>query len=182
VPPGLDEDVEWLAVGGAGADAWELVSGRIVTIIDGSLIETGAPFTVEAQMTDGTILSGRIDAEEIARFRGVEQEAPGRLPEESLRLFPNPFVSTLTIDLLIEDTELMAGAGTAGRGASSVRIYDVKGRLVRSILREELLDPGEYSASWDGTDETGAPVAPGVYYCKFQVGERSLTKRVILLR
>ena len=182
VPPGLDEDVEWLAVDGAGADAWELVGGRIVTIVDGALVAAGAPFSVEAQLTDGTILTGRIDIEEIARFEGSEQVAPGRLPDECLRLFPNPFVGSLTIDLVIEDTSMMPGKSAVHGGAGSVRIFDVKGRLVRSILEEELLGPGEVSLSWDGTDETGAPVAPGVYYCKFQVGERSLTKRVILLR
>jgi hypothetical protein len=35
---------------------------------------------------------------------------------------------------------------------------------------------------WDGKDEGGTRVAPGVYYCRLQIGERSLTRRVILLR
>lgn len=182
LPPGLDEDVEWLAVGGRRVDSWEEVGGRIVSIVDEDLIDEGKPFAVEAQMTDGTILSGLIDADELSRTAGEDELAPGRLPEESLKLFPNPFVTSLTIDLLVEDPSIMAGQGAVRAGASSVRIYDVKGRLVRSVLEEEILAPGSYAASWDGTDETGAPVAPGVYYCKFQVGERSLTKRVILLR
>lgn len=182
LPPGFDEDVEWIAVDGAGVGSWEVVSGRIVTILDGALIDRGSAFPVEAQLTDGTILSGRIDAAEIARFRGIETTAPGRLPEESLRLFPNPFASTLTIDLALEESALMMEPGAVRAGAGSVRIYDIRGRLVRSILDDQPLHPGEHTVSWDGTDEAGAPVSPGVYYCKFQVGERSLTKRVILLR
>ncbi|MDD3642870.1 MAG: FlgD immunoglobulin-like domain containing protein [Candidatus Krumholzibacteria bacterium] len=182
LPPGFDEDVEWLAVSGAGADGWEIVSGRIVTIVEQALVDAGAPFSVEAQMTDGTILAGRVGAGDLARYRATGELAPERLPEESMRLFPNPFVSSLMIGLVVGDSSLSAGAVAARSGTGSVRIYDVKGRLVRSILEREHLSPGEYSVSWDGNDETGARVAPGVYYCKFQVGERSLTKRVILLR
>lgn len=67
-------------------------------------------------------------------------------------------------------------------GAGSVKIYDIRGRLVRTVLTEEILHPGEHTLGWDGSDETGMRVAPGVYYCRLQIGERSLTKRVILLR
>ncbi len=73
-------------------------------------------------------------------------------------------------------------SSAAQPGIGSLRVYDVKGRLVRIVLTDEVLHPGEHTLGWDGTDETGTKVSPGVYYCRLQIGDRSLTRRVILLR
>jgi len=49
-----------------------------------------------------------------------------------------------------------------GPGEITVRIYDLRGRLVREIRRS---CPGGHaeSVTWDGTDSRGARVAPGGY-------------------
>ena len=175
------DDIEWLAVAGERVEQFEQVGDRIVAVIETVLVGAGEAFMLEGQLADGTIFAARITAAELERFRGENDLAPGRLPDESLRLFPNPFVSITTINVSVQDPLFVAGAAAARPGSGSVRIYDVKGRLVRSMLDEELR-PGDYSLDWDGTDESGTAVVPGVYYCKLQIGERSLTKRMILLR
>jgi flagellar hook assembly protein FlgD len=99
-------------------------------------------------------------------------------------LFPNPFATDLTIDVLVHEPARYSKdrAAVAQPGISSVRVYDVKGRLVRSLMIDEVLHPGVHTLGWDGTDEAGTRVAAGVYYCRLRIGERSLTRRVILLR
>lgn len=49
---------------------------------------------------------------------------------------------------------------TAGGGEVAVRLFDQRGRLVRSWTAPS---GGEQRFTWDGTDETGGRAAPGVY-------------------
>ena len=106
-----------------------------------------------------------------------------RLPEDALQLFPNPFVSTVNINLhLYSSGEISISRFDIAGTQSSIKVYDVQGRLVRTIFETESFQPGDYNFTWDGLDRNGSRVSPGVYYCKLQVGRLTLTKRVILLR
>jgi len=183
LPPVEGEEIEWIKVAGELTGDFETVGGRLVIALDGDAA-TAEPFVVEGQLTDGTIFTSWIGEEELQRYAGDEDLLPGRLPEDSIKLFPNPFAGALTIEILVHEP-----AGSAQErpapvqpGISSVKVYDVKGRLVRTILSDEVLHPGNHTLGWDGTDEAGTEVAAGVYYCRLQIGERSLTQRVILLR
>jgi hypothetical protein len=177
------EEIEWLKVAGTQTGDFETVGDRIVIAL-GEKAASSGPFTVEGQLTDGTIFSSYIGEEELQRFAGEEELQPDRLPEDSIRLFPNPFVGDLTIGVLVQEPSVyMQGRSSAAQpGIGSVRVYDVKGRLVRIVLTDEVLHPGEHTLGWDGKDEAGTKVSPGVYYCRLQIGDRSLTRRVILLR
>ena len=68
------------------------------------------------------------------------------------------------------------------RSLSSVRVYDVAGRLVRTLV-EGNLDAGPHEIVWDGTDDAGRRVASGVYFAASEpeVG-RSVAAKVVLLR
>ena len=177
------EEIEWLKVAGEQTEDFETVGGRIIIALSEETPFPG-PFAVEGQLTDGTIFTAYIGEEELQRFAGEDGLQPGRLPEDSIMLFPNPFAGDLTIGVLVhEPVRIIKGqAAVAQSGIGSVRVYDVKGRLVRTILADEALHPGEHVLGWDGTDEAGMKVAAGVYYCRLQIGERSLTRRVVLLR
>jgi hypothetical protein len=66
-----------------------------------------------------------------------------------------------------------------GRGGGRLRIHDVGGRLVRRLD----LVPGasERNVAWDGRDERGVAVAPGVYYAVLQARGRTESSRVVRL-
>ena len=51
-----------------------------------------------------------------------------------------------------------------------------------SVLVEEILGPGVHTTDWRAVDDSGNPVASGVYYVKLQVGKKYITKRMILLK
>jgi Peptidase family C25/FlgD Ig-like domain/Propeptide_C25 len=61
-------------------------------------------------------------------------------------------------------------------------VYDLAGRLVRTLVNEASVQPGSYTVSWDGRDETGRQLFSGVYLYRFTSDDRQLTKRAILLR
>ena len=55
-----------------------------------------------------------------------------------------------------------------------LRIYDVSGRLVRTLVNGSK-DPGPYTAIWNGRDDLGRSVASGNYYARIEMG-RTFTK------
>lgn len=65
--------------------------------------------------------------------------------------------------------------------AMSVSVYDVRGRLVRQLLRGTV-PLGPHTLAWDGRDEQGRSVAAGIYHYRIQAGEYADTKRVVILR
>jgi flagellar hook assembly protein FlgD len=67
------------------------------------------------------------------------------------------------------------------KGFVTVRIYDVTGRLVRTLVNE-VKDAGAYSAVWDGRNEGGANVASGIYFYKMETSGFSATKKLVMLR
>ena len=175
LPPSLEEEVEWLRGLNAATLEYQQVEDKIIVTIDGP-IDVGTIF-IEGQLTDGTIFTTTLRSETLIGTQDENQPGDG-LPDDSIQLYPNPFLTSLNINLRVFDSALTEEAA----GSSSVRIYDVRGRLVRTVLEQGPLHPGDYQRTWDGLDEHGNEAVPGVYYVKLQIGERSATKRVILLR
>ncbi len=89
------------------------------------------------------------------------------LPEQ-LRLYPaypNPFNASTTITFSVEMN-----------GHASLQIYDITGRLVATLVDEQLL-PGEYEAAWDASK-----VSSGVYLVTLQIGTAVKSQKVVLLK
>ena len=68
----------------------------------------------------------------------------------------------------------------------SVTIYDVGGRLVRTVS-VGFKPVGYYltrerAAYWDGRNETGEPVSSGVYFLRFLAGDFTTTQRVVIVK
>ncbi|HMB68178.1 MAG TPA: FlgD immunoglobulin-like domain containing protein, partial [bacterium] len=68
--------------------------------------------------------------------------------------------------------------------AASVRlaVYDVSGRLVRSLLEDASLAAGPHQVEWDGSDGSGRLATPGMYYYRLESRQGSASRRVLLLR
>ena len=59
-----------------------------------------------------------------------------------------------------------------------VLIYDLSGRLVRQLVEQRGVSTGEYGVVWDGRDESGLVVAPGVYVVRLRVDTDTQGARV----
>lgn len=65
---------------------------------------------------------------------------------------------------------------------TDVSIFDTSGRLVRTLVSEALPE-GVRSSSWDGRDDTGQAVGPGIYLVRLAWGGQTrATGRVSLVR
>jgi len=63
----------------------------------------------------------------------------------------------------------------------SLRVYAVDGQEIATLYVGSL-PVGEYEAVWDGTDASGRIVASGTYFCKLQIENWAVTKRLSFLR
>jgi hypothetical protein len=61
-------------------------------------------------------------------------------------------------------------------------IYDIQGRLVRVIVSGAKQGPGRFVARWDGRDEQGRQVSSGVYFYRLVAGDRTATRKMVLLK
>jgi len=83
---------------------------------------------------------------------------------------PNPFTQTTRLRFAL-----------AAVSNVSVNVFDVEGRLVKTLL-ETSLPPGRHEALWDGTDRHGRRVSPGVYFTSVETGTAKTRNKVVLLR
>ncbi len=68
----------------------------------------------------------------------------------------------------------------AERSSVSLVIYDVSGRVVRT-LAHDALGAGSHSRVWDGLDTAGRHAAAGVYFYRLVAGEHRVTRKLIVL-
>ncbi len=66
-------------------------------------------------------------------------------------------------------------------GPVSIRIYNQAGRVVRTLVAERAA-PGSHAAEWDGTSDSGARVASGVYFCRYEAEGYSEQRKMVLLK
>ena len=64
----------------------------------------------------------------------------------------------------------------------SVRIYDITGRLVRTLVNYEWFTAGKHQATWDGQSDSGLPVASGTYIYSLQYGNFQQARRMLLIK
>ncbi len=67
------------------------------------------------------------------------------------------------------------------RGHVSLEVYDIAGRRVRT-LAAGAYPAGNHAIDWDGTDESGRPIASGVYFARFASGAVERSSRMVLVR
>ena len=85
--------------------------------------------------------------------------------------YPNPFNPATTIAYELPDAATV-----------DLVIYDMKGRLVRTLVVRERRGAGRNEIVWCGRDDDGRMVVAGVYFCRLVVGDTTDTKRLTLVK
>lgn len=88
---------------------------------------------------------------------------------QDLSIHPNPFNKELYIDLFL-DTERKV----------SVKVFNINGTLIKNISNVAT-QTGKVSLSWDGTNNSGKRVAPGVYIIEASSQDWLYTQKAIML-
>jgi hypothetical protein len=99
---------------------------------------------------------------------GVEDEGLALNPTE-FRLhqnYPNPFNASTTISFSLTEPV-----------AVSLRIHDLLGRTVATILDQSQQRAGDHQITWDAER-----FSSGVYFYRLQIGDKTETRRMVLLK
>jgi hypothetical protein len=84
--------------------------------------------------------------------------------------WPNPTRSTVQLDF-----------GLAHGGMTVAEVFDVAGRLQRTLLQARLA-AGNHNIVWDGRTASGLEAPSGIYFLRLRCADRTLKQRVTLLR
>ncbi len=80
---------------------------------------------------------------------------------------PNPFAPLTTIRFSLAEA-----------GVAQLRVFDVNGKLVRTLYSASL-PAGPHAAKWDGRDDHGRRVPGGVYFYRLDAPGNSATKKLM---
>jgi hypothetical protein len=124
----------------------------------------------------GTISARAIMLRDILNFFG--QQLPGPIGVDdtpsadglAVSAYPNPFNPRTTIELRLPR-----------QGDVSVKIYSVRGELVRT-LHEGVLPAGVHELVWDGRDGRGAASASGVYFAETRALDQTRVVRMAMVK
>jgi PKD repeat protein len=89
----------------------------------------------------------------------------------TLSIYPNPFNPTGVVTFT-----------TSVAGPVRMSIFDVSGRLIRTLKDSSQEPAGTHSIPMDGRDRDGNPLASGVYFVRLVTAERSETIRAVMAR
>lgn len=88
-------------------------------------------------------------------------------------IMPNPFNPRTEIAISLSNS--------AASGPIRLEVFDLEGRLVRTIV-DGTLTAGSHVQTWDGLADTGAPVQSGIYFAKLTTIEGISSDKLVLLK
>ncbi len=107
----------------------------------------------------------------IADKRSGKSLLPARI--ELDQNYPNPFNNVTTISLNIEGTK------QGNITEAELTLFDVLGSNVRTLFKGDLT-AGRHTFVWDGRDNAGRLVASGNYIYRLRIGNRQISKMLML--
>jgi hypothetical protein len=185
--PGDFIDIQWVATDNNAVDSISIFysenNGTDFTLIassepNDSTYQWTAPdissdsCLVRVVAYDPALLTGEDVSDAIFTIKIVSTD--DELPAATWALsqnFPNPFNPTTTIHYDVK----------AGGGQVSLRVFDVSGRVVRTLVNESQT-AGSKSITWNGTNDAGQQVASGIYFYRMIAPDFTQTKKMVLLR
>lgn len=84
---------------------------------------------------------------------------------------PNPFGNYTTFTFRIN-----------AKSTITIRIYDMQGNIIKTLINGYYPE-GYYNLTWNGDNESGNRILPGVYFYKVSTGNRTLqTDKIVLIK
>lgn len=102
-------------------------------------------------------------------YVSIDPPPAPRYPLALAAPWPNPARSGATLRYSLPE-----------RSDATLALYDVSGRLVRMLARGEHA-AGEYTARWDGRDESGSASRAGLYFARLASAGSTRTTRLVLM-
>lgn len=158
---------------GDGADPFPGTS-NVTTFSDGSTPSansySGAPTNV--QVTNISASASTMHADLIVSIAAGVNDGDNSLPHDAnlAQNYPNPFNPTTTI-----------GFDLPSAGEVKLEVFNVLGERVRTLFNGRL-QAGSTSIVWDGRNDAGQSVGSGAYFYRLNSGNKTLVKKMVLVK
>jgi hypothetical protein len=174
------DGVSWhhMTARNAGGVGEGLCPRDLPSIVEAIRHEIAAALKWGFEVPDEELIPDLRQAKDLAACAGTWQTLPAGVEAEEVpaavdRLYrnrPNPFKPT---------TEIRYRLARAGR--VEVAIYDVNGRLVRTLV-DGAREAGLHAVVWDGTNDAGSKVGSGVYWSRMRTASYVSNMKVLVLK
>jgi hypothetical protein len=121
--------------------------------------KTTVPATLQGSLTTGASVHAPIDLVVV-----------GGGPKSSVSLSPNPLTRTGTLTVR-----------SAADGPVRVRLFDLHGRLVRTLV-DDWRSAGYHDVALDRLDAAGAPLATGIYFIRAETSAGTAVERITIVK
>ena len=135
-----------------------VASALVLTMAGPSSAETGQAISNTFSLNTGALI-------------GVEDDGAVPSVHHLAQCYPNPFNPSTTIKYSL-----------ANSGKVHLTIYDLKGRLVRSLIPGLETEAGPHEALWRGRNDAGRSMAGGVYLCRMKIDGLTFNQRMTLIK
>jgi hypothetical protein len=155
-------------------------------VVQASVLSSGgSPGITEASMSNGTLgqataLGEGSSGNNILRggfwtwsgwsASGLGVMSPQSLSDRLFQNFPNPFRASTAIAYTLTANSMVG-----------LSVFNVHGQSVRTLVYQNQA-PGSYAAVWDGCDQAGEKVSPGIYFYRLDAGNHRTVRKMVLAR
>ncbi|MCD6374881.1 MAG: T9SS type A sorting domain-containing protein [Caldisericaceae bacterium] len=138
--------------------------------VSGKLVYLAFPFeTIDTEEHRNQVMSCVLDF-----FFNLSDltEGENEIPEhfEVGPNFPNPFNNSTTIRVFLP-----------APGRMRLSVFDVNGRLIQ-LLKAGYLTSGKHRFQWNGTNQKGEAVASGLYFYRAEFEDKTITRKMLLVK
>jgi len=84
--------------------------------------------------------------------------------------YPNPF-----------NPHTLIAFELAGAGPVTIEIYNIKGQKVKTLVNTDMVC-GKHQVEWNGTDKYGRYVASGIYHYRLITKDKSINRKMLLMK
>jgi flagellar hook assembly protein FlgD len=85
--------------------------------------------------------------------------------------FPNPFNAQTAIQFCLPRPAIV-----------SLDIYNISGKLVKTLLGENVCQAGSHYVKWDGKNDAGFDVSSGTFFCQMMTNGFFKMKKILLIK
>jgi len=87
--------------------------------------------------------------------------------ERFIKAYPNPFTNTITLRFSLEEDAYV-----------SLNVFDSKGKIVKRLINANTSN-GNKEFIWNGNNEYGAEVSPGIYFYNLTIGNKIYSGKML---
>lgn len=101
---------------------------------------------------------------------GRDESTRANAAIRAMRIGPNPLRQTAVISFSAVETEPV-----------QLSVFDAQGRCIKRLI-DRRIDPGVYNVAWDGRDDSGMAMPPGIYIMRLTRPDAEEVKKIVVIR